>query len=58
MSETAHFAKNWQQQLADAFSTIEDLCHYLNLNPDDLPVSPTAAQNFPLRVQLSFAACM
>jgi EF-P beta-lysylation protein EpmB len=58
MTETAHFAKNWQQQLADAFSTIEDLCHYLNLNPNDLPVSATAAQNFPLRVPLSFAACM
>jgi EF-P beta-lysylation protein EpmB len=56
--ETAEFTKNWQQQLADAFSTLEDLCHYLNLNPNDLPVSTTAAQNFPLRVPLSFAASM
>jgi len=56
--ETAEFTKNWQQQLVAAFTNIEDLCHYLNLNPNDLPVSPTAAQNFPLRVPLSFAACM
>jgi EF-P beta-lysylation protein EpmB len=57
-SEIQHFAKNWQQQLADAFNNIEDLCRYLHLSPDDLPVSATATENFPLRVPLSFAACI
>ncbi len=56
--ETAHFSKNWQQQLAEAFTTIEDLCRYLDLNPVDLRVSTLAQQNFALRVPLSFAACM
>lgn len=57
-SEIQHFAKNWQQQLAEAFNTIEDLCRYLHLSPDDLPVSAAAAENFSLRVPLSFAACI
>ncbi|MDD5409875.1 MAG: EF-P beta-lysylation protein EpmB [Methylobacter sp.] len=57
-SEAQHFAKNWQLQLAEAFNTVEDLCHYLQLSPAALPVSATAAQAFPLRVPLSFAACM
>ncbi len=57
-SEILHFAKNWQQQLAEAFNNISDLCHYLHLSPDNLPVSIAAAESFPLRVPLSFAACM
>ncbi|MGZ8905197.1 MAG: EF-P beta-lysylation protein EpmB [Methylobacter sp.] len=56
--EIQHYTQNWQQQLAEAFSNIEDLCRYLHLSPDDLPVSVDAAKNFPLRVPLSFAACM
>ena len=56
--ETAHFCQNWQQQLAQAFTNIDDLCRYLDLNPSDLPVSATAAQQFAMRVPLSFAACM
>ena len=55
-SETQHFAKNWQQQLADAFSSIDELCDYLHLEIKDLPVSLAATKNFPLRVPLSFAA--
>ena len=57
-SEIQHFTKNWQQQLAEAFTNIEDLCRYLHLSPNDLPVSIAAAENFPLRVPLSFAACI
>lgn len=56
--EIEHATKNWQQQLAEAFNNIEDFCHYLQLSPDDLPISFAAAENFPLRVPLSFAACM
>ncbi len=58
LSETLHFSKNWQQQLAEAFNNIEDLCHYLHLSLNDLPVSDAAAKDFPLRVPLSFAASM
>ena len=57
-SEIRHFSKNWQQQLAEAFNNLEDLCRYLNLSPNELPVSNAAAENFPLRVPLSFAACI
>lgn len=57
-SEIQHYEKNWQQQLAEAFNNIEALCAYLNLLPDELPVSNLAAKNFPLRVPLSFASCM
>ena len=58
LSENLHFTKNWQQQLAEAFNNIEDLCRYLHISPNDLPVSIAAAEDFPLRVPLSFAACM
>ncbi|MFI3199771.1 MAG: EF-P beta-lysylation protein EpmB [Methylococcaceae bacterium] len=58
LSETLHFNKNWQQQLAEAFNNIEALCHYLHLSLNDLPVSVAAAKSFPLRVPLSFAASM
>ncbi|WP_262964431.1 EF-P beta-lysylation protein EpmB [Methylobacter psychrophilus] len=58
LNETLHFTKNWQQQLAEAFNNIESLCHYLRLSVNDLPVSVAAAENFPLRVPLSFAASM
>jgi EF-P beta-lysylation protein EpmB len=57
-SEIQHLNQNWQQQLAEAFNNIQDLCRYLHLSPDDLPVSVEAAKNFSLRVPLSFAACM
>ncbi|TAK61413.1 EF-P beta-lysylation protein EpmB [Methylobacter sp.] len=57
-SEIQHFTKNWQQQLAEAFNNIEVLCRYLNLSQDDLPISAAAAENFSLRVPLSFAACI
>ena len=58
LSETLHFTKNWQEQLAEAFNNIEGLCHYLHLSLNDLPVSVAAAKSFPLRVPLSFAASM
>lgn len=57
-SELQHYQKNWQQQLAEAITTIEELCRYLNLSMEDLPVSATAAKNFPLRVPINFADCI
>ena len=56
--EALHFALNWQQQLSEAFTAIEDLCEYLKLSPGDLPISQAASQQFALRVPLSFAASM
>ncbi|WP_245808041.1 EF-P beta-lysylation protein EpmB [Crenothrix polyspora] len=50
--------KNWQQQLAEAYNTIEDLCDFLNLSVTDLPVSVSASKRFALRVPRGFAACM
>ncbi|CAG7857390.1 lysine 2,3-aminomutase [biofilm metagenome] len=58
LPDERHFALNWQQQLAEAFTNIEELCEYLELAPDDLPVSIEASRDFPLRVPLSFAASM
>ncbi len=55
-NETLHFSKNWQQQLSEAFSSIEDLCHHLNIEIKDLPVSDAATKKFALRVPMSFAA--
>ena len=57
-SEAFHFALNWQQQLSLAFTSIEDLCEYLQLSPDDLPISTEASKQFQMRVPLSFAASM
>jgi len=56
--ENLCIAKNWQQQLAVAFSNIEDLCRYLSLSYKDLPVSVAATKSFPLRVPIGFADCM
>lgn len=50
--------KTWQRQLAEAFSSIETLCHYLQLPMENLPVSTDAMKSFPLRVPLSFASRM
>jgi L-lysine 2,3-aminomutase len=58
LHETAHFAKPWQQQLAESFTTLETLCDYLDIKISDLPVSIAAMQQFPLRVPLSFASGM
>lgn len=58
LNETEHFAQNWQQQLSGAFTCIDDLCNYLHLPKDQLPISIAASQSFALRVPLSFAASM
>ncbi|GAB6139868.1 EF-P beta-lysylation protein EpmB [Methylosoma difficile] len=55
---TPHIAKNWQQQLTEAFTSIGQLCSYLHLNINELPVSEAAAKDFAIKVPLSFAECM
>ncbi|WP_019865663.1 EF-P beta-lysylation protein EpmB [Methylovulum miyakonense] len=54
--ETEHFSLNWQQQLAGAFTRLDDLCGYLHLSMDGLPIAVAASQKFALKVPLSFAA--
>jgi L-lysine 2,3-aminomutase len=56
--DSSHFQLNWQRQLSEAFTNIEDLCQYLELPIETLPISAEAALNFPMRVPLSFAASM
>ncbi|EIC28014.1 MULTISPECIES: EF-P beta-lysylation protein EpmB [Methylomicrobium] len=53
--QTDHFAKNWQRQLAEAFTDIDEFCAYLNLSVEQLPVSKAAAKSFALKVPRSFA---
>ncbi|MGZ8213680.1 MAG: EF-P beta-lysylation protein EpmB [Methylosarcina sp.] len=57
-TEIQHYQKNWQQQLAEAINSLEDLCGYLHLSMEELPISVSALKNFPLRVPLNFADCM
>jgi L-lysine 2,3-aminomutase len=56
--QTQLHSQTWQQQLADAFTRIDVLCAFLKINPDELPISTQAAQNFPIKVPLSFAKSM
>ncbi len=48
--------KNWRQALSEAFTNIDDLCRYLQLQPEQLPISKTASENFAVRVPKSYAA--
>lgn len=49
---------SWQRELAEAFTSIESLCRFLEIDPKHLPVSPKAAQQFSLKVPRSFAESM
>jgi L-lysine 2,3-aminomutase len=55
---TGESIPTWQQQLAGAFTSINDLCEFLSLDPARLAPSETAAGDFPLKVPLSFAQRM
>ncbi|MBS4051387.1 MAG: EF-P beta-lysylation protein EpmB [Methylomonas sp.] len=47
----------WQRQLAEAFSSVAELCRHLQLDPASLPLLPHCKE-FPLRVPRGFADCM
>ncbi len=49
---------NWHQQYKDSITKIETLCHALDLNPAQLPISPSANRQFPLRVPWSYVQRM
>ncbi|QPK61539.1 EF-P beta-lysylation protein EpmB [Methylomonas sp. LL1] len=47
----------WQQQLAEAFSSVNALCEHLGIAPSSLPLLPNF-KAFPLRVPRGFVDCM
>jgi len=49
--------ESWQQQLSHAFSRVDTLCHYLNIDIASLPELQARA-SFPLKVPRCFADCM
>lgn len=49
---------NWQTALAEAFTSITELCTFLQLDPAQLQPASLHDNHFPLRVPLSFAQCM
>ncbi len=57
-TDNQQLQQSWQQQLQTAFSTVQDLCDYLELAIENLPFSLSAQQHFAFKVPLSFAACM
>ena len=48
--------QDWQQSLAEAFTDVEALLHYLQLPLSLLPAARAASATFPLRVPKGFAA--
>lgn len=48
---------DWQRQLAEAFSSVDELCRHLRIDPATLPLLPDI-QSFPLRVPRGFVDCM
>lgn len=49
---------SWQSLLQSAIRDIDSLCRALELNPEDLPISAKAAEDFPLLVPLPFVGRM
>jgi len=47
----------WQRQLAEAFSSVNDLCQHLQIDPSCLPLLPDF-KDFPLRAPRGFVDCM
>ena len=50
--------RTWQQELAEAITSLEELATILGLSPADLGGAPEAGRHFPLRVPRSFVARM
>lgn len=48
----------WQRELQQAVTSITELCHHLQLDPSQLPISEAAARDFPLLVPLPFVRRM
>jgi len=50
-------SKTWQQELAEGFNNIDDICEYLNISQADKTLLPSSS-TFPLRVPREFVARM
>ncbi|ORU89571.1 MAG: EF-P beta-lysylation protein EpmB [Cycloclasticus sp. symbiont of Poecilosclerida sp. M] len=50
--------QTWQQELANAFTQLDDLLSFLDLEIDDLANHYKANHDFPLLVTLSYAKCI
>jgi len=48
----------WQAELADSFTHPADLLDFLELDPSEIPLAPSAALGFPFLVTRSYAARM
>ncbi|MCK5356112.1 MAG: EF-P beta-lysylation protein EpmB [Methyloprofundus sp.] len=48
--------ETWRQALSEAFTNIDDLCQYLQIQPEQILVSKAAADKFTLRVPRAYAA--
>jgi EF-P beta-lysylation protein EpmB len=48
---------DWQRELAEAFSSVDLLCHHLQIDPTTLPLL-SEYKAFPLRVPRGFVDCM
>ncbi|MBT5387869.1 MAG: EF-P beta-lysylation protein EpmB [Porticoccaceae bacterium] len=57
-SQPIQIQANWQAELSQSFTSIDRLLDYLNLDPNQLNISPAAISEFPLRVPRSFAQRM
>ncbi len=53
--EKTSLIPNWQQELKSAFTNINELLSFLNLNVEDLSLYSNAAKKFPLLVTRSYA---
>ena len=49
---------NWQTELTNAFTSCAELCRFLKIQPEQLPISIQAQTDFPLKVPVGFAECM
>lgn len=49
---------HWQQALTEGFNNLQQLCHYLALNPTTLNLTTLEQTTFPLRVPRGYAANM
>ena len=48
----------WQQEIKTAFRSADELCRFLNIDPDEMGISLPAAKQFPLFVPRGFARRM
>ncbi len=56
--ESSRSETSWQQQYRDSITSIDRLCDALELEPDQLSLSDSARQQFPLRVPRAYVQRM